>query len=50
VPTFLVDGRIAGAWRFDGGAIQLEPYEALPAAVLRELREEGNRLAASVGG
>ena len=29
VPTFLVDGRVAGAWRYDDGRIELEPYERL---------------------
>jgi hypothetical protein len=46
VPTFLVDGRVAGAWRYDDGRIELEPYERLPRSAVRELREEGNRLAA----
>jgi hypothetical protein len=50
VPTFVVDGHVAGAWRFENGRVELEPYEPLSAAVLRELREEGTRLAASVGG
>jgi hypothetical protein len=46
VPTFLVDGRVAGAWRYDAGRIELEPYERLSSSVLRELRTEGKRLAA----
>lgn len=50
VPTFLVDGRVAGAWRLENGRVELEPYERLSPAVLRALREEGKRLAASVGG
>jgi hypothetical protein len=45
VPTFLVDGAVAGTWRFDDGRIELEPFEKLDRAVLRELREEGERLA-----
>ena len=49
VPTFLVDGRVAGAWRYDDGRIELEPYERLSRSTLRELREEGERLAASMG-
>ena len=49
VPTFLVDGRVAGAWRYDDGHIELEPYERLSRSTLRELREEGERLAASMG-
>ena len=49
VPTFLVDGRVAGAWRYDNGRVELEPYERLSRSTLRELREEGERLAASMG-
>jgi DNA glycosylase AlkZ-like len=49
VPTFLVDGRVAGAWRYDDGRVELEPYERLSRPTLRELREEGERLAASMG-
>ena len=50
VPTFLVDGRVAGEWRFDHGRIELEPYERLSRPALRELRAEGNRLAAFMNG
>ena len=49
VPTFLVDGRVAGAWRYVDGRVELEPYERLSRPTLRELREEGERLAASMG-
>jgi winged helix DNA-binding protein len=46
VPTFLVDGAVAGTWRYDTGRIDLTPFERLDRSVLRELREEGERLAA----
>ncbi|MEA2193270.1 MAG: hypothetical protein QOI73_3391, partial [Solirubrobacteraceae bacterium] len=47
LPTFLVDGVVAGTWRHRDGEIELEPFEPpMDAAVLRELREEGERLAA----
>jgi DNA glycosylase AlkZ-like len=49
VPTFLVDGRVAGAWRFAAGRVELEPYERLTRAVERELRAEGKRLASLMG-
>ena len=49
VPTFLVDGRVAGAWRYEDGRIELEPYERLTRSALRELRDEGERLAAFMG-
>jgi hypothetical protein len=50
VPTFLVDGRVAGAWRYDDRRIELEPYEPVSRAALRELRAEGERLAAFMSG
>jgi hypothetical protein len=45
VPTFLVDGQVAGIWRYAEGQVQLAPFHELPAAVLRELDEEAQRLA-----
>lgn len=46
VSTFLVDGAVAGSWRYRDGRIELEPFEPLPARVRRELDEEAGRLAA----
>jgi hypothetical protein len=46
-PTFLVDGEVAGTWRLDGGGFRAEPFEPLPDAALREVRAEGERLAAA---
>ena len=46
VPTFLVDGAVAGAWRYEGGRVTLDPFERLDRATLRALREEGERMAA----
>jgi hypothetical protein len=45
-PTFLVDGAVAGTWRFAEGHIELEPFEPLTAGVRRELGAEAERLAA----
>ena len=45
-PTFLVDGRVAGTWKFAQDRIVLEPFEKIPRAARRELEEEGERLAA----
>lgn len=45
VPTFLVDGRVAGAWRYDSGRVELEPYGRLARSAQRELREEAACLA-----
>jgi hypothetical protein len=46
VPTFLVDGAVAGAWRYEDGRVALEPFERLDRATLRALGEEGERMAA----
>jgi hypothetical protein len=45
-PTFLVDGRVAGTWKFVQDRIVLEPFEKIPRAVRRELEGEGERLVA----
>jgi hypothetical protein len=46
VPTFLVDGAVAGTWRYEGGRIALEPFEELPAKTRRTVDDEAERLAA----
>ena len=46
VPTFLVDGQVAGTWRHEGGRIVTQPFEPLPAAAGREVGAEAARLAA----
>jgi Winged helix DNA-binding domain len=45
VPTFLVDGRVAGTWRYEKGKLRTTPFGKLDAAVKRELRDESERLA-----
>jgi hypothetical protein len=46
VNTFLVDGRVAGTWRYDGGRVKLDPFDPIPRGARRELEEEAKRLAA----
>lgn len=46
VSTFLVDGRVAGAWTFEGGRIELQPFEKLSRQANRDLDEEAERLSA----
>ena len=46
VPTFLVDGAVAGTWRYEKGRVELNPFDRLSKATTRELNEEGERLAA----
>jgi len=46
VHTFLVDGQVAGTWRYEKGRVKLEPFGRLTKADRAELDEEGERLAA----
>ena len=46
LPTFLVDGVVAGLWRYEDGKVKTEPFAPLPRAARRELEDEGRRLAA----
>jgi hypothetical protein len=46
VNTFLIDGRVAGTWRYDRGRVQVRPFGRLAKATLNELKEEAARLAA----
>ncbi|MGH2752087.1 MAG: winged helix DNA-binding domain-containing protein [Actinomycetota bacterium] len=45
VPTFLVDGAVAGTWRYEKDRVNLEPFEPLPRTVRRELEDEAAGLA-----
>lgn len=45
-PTFLVDGTVAGTWRYEAGRVKVEPFRRLDAATTRELRVEAERMAA----
>jgi hypothetical protein len=45
VPTFLVDGRVAGTWRYEKGRVKTEPFGRIDASARRELSEEADRLA-----
>jgi Winged helix DNA-binding domain len=45
VGTFLVDGAVAGTWRFERGRIRTEPFARLDRAAAREVAEEAERLA-----
>jgi hypothetical protein len=44
-PTFLVDGKVAGAWRHERGRVHLEPFGPLSRRSERELEAEAARLA-----
>ena len=45
-PTFLVDGTVAGTWRYEKGRVHVSPFEPLPPSARREVDEEAARLAA----
>jgi Winged helix DNA-binding domain len=42
--TFLVDGFVAGMWKFEKGRVTLEPFVSLSRAAQRELKDEVARL------
>jgi hypothetical protein len=43
--TFLVDGEVAGSWRFEKDRITLQPFAKLDRRTLKELEDEAERLA-----
>ena len=45
-PVFLVDGVVAGTWRFEGGAVTTAPFESLGRADARDVAAEAERVAA----
>ena len=46
VGTFLVDGQVAGTWRFDAGQVRTDPFEQLPPGTRDEVEAEAERLGA----
>jgi len=49
VPTFLVDGAVAGTWKWVDGEIVLDAFEPPAAGVLDEVRAAAGPLAAFYG-
>lgn len=45
VNTFLVDGQVAGTWRYERGKVKVEAFDSIPRNARRELDEEARRLA-----
>src|SRR5205814_4515012 len=43
--TFLVDGEVAGSWRFEKDRVTLQPFGTLDRRILKELEDEAERLA-----
>lgn len=46
IGTFLVDGQVAGTWRYDGKRVSTSPFQPLPRPVRREVDAEAAALAA----
>jgi hypothetical protein len=46
VPTFLVDGAVAGTWHHEKGRIEIKPFGDLSRSARREIDDEAERLAA----
>jgi hypothetical protein len=46
VSTFLVDGAVAGTWRYEHGRVAFEPFSRLGRSVRTEVEAEAERLAA----
>lgn len=46
LPTFIVDGRVAGWWRHEGDRIRVEPFAPISRRAMREVEEEAQGLAA----
>ncbi len=46
VNTFLIDGQVAGTWRYEGGKIELDAFDSIPRKERRALEDEAKRLAA----
>jgi hypothetical protein len=44
VPTFLVDGTVAGTWQHKGGRIETSPFEPLDRSSARAVRDEADAL------
>lgn len=44
VPTFLVDGAVAGTWKHEGGGVRVEPFHPLDRQTRKELEEEAERV------
>jgi DNA glycosylase AlkZ-like len=46
VPTFLVDGSVAGTWRYEDGRVELTEFDPLSRRVRREAEQAADALAA----
>jgi hypothetical protein len=47
--TFLLDGQVAGSWRYEDGEVRLDPFRELTPQERPDLDEEAHRLALFLG-
>jgi Winged helix DNA-binding domain len=45
VNAFLVDGQVAGSWRYEKGKVKLDQFAPVPRTARRDLQDEAKRLA-----
>ena len=43
VSMFLVDGAVAGTWRYEAGRVEMEPFSRLDRSTWRDPRREADR-------
>jgi Winged helix DNA-binding domain len=48
-PTFMVDGRVAGTWRWEKDRVSIDPFHRLDRAAARAVRDEAERMVAFHG-
>jgi hypothetical protein len=46
MPTFMVDGAVAGTWKYESGKVKLTAFDVIPRKWKRDLEEEATALAA----
>jgi Winged helix DNA-binding domain len=46
ISTFVVDGAVAGKWRYENGRVRLDPFDTVPRSARREQEEEAKGLVA----
>lgn len=46
MPTFMVDGTVAGTWQYEGGKVTVSPFDPIPRKWKREMDEERRALVA----
>ena len=50
MPTFMVDGYVAGSWKYEKGRVRVSPFGRVSASVRKAINKEAERLSASSEG